>query len=296
MRVLLAEIDRPDTRAPHALMVRLLYGCGLWLMECCRVRMKDVDLDRGRLAVRTGKGGKDWALPLPKTVRGPLAGVLRWRQGLYEQELARGLSRVVIPGALEAKYPATAFSLGWQSVFASRRVSLCPQTRRPGRHHVNEWSGSAGCRARRPVAQVGQARRVPHPAALLRHPPTGGRDRPAHFAGTARAQGRADDDDLHSRAVRRDGRHRRAARSARIVASRFLTFPRVSDLSHRFRGNCPQRQNVYAPGRQQRCCTPISFVEGQFRTWVRSHTRFGVSTMRADNGVLVSLMRLVQGA
>jgi len=90
------------------------------------------------VAVRAGKGGKDRALPLPKAVRESLAGVLRWRRELHEADLARGLGRVDLPGALETKYPSAPFSLGWQFVFASRRVSACPRTGRPGRHHVNE--------------------------------------------------------------------------------------------------------------------------------------------------------------
>jgi integron integrase len=140
VRDLLAEIDRQDTREPHALMVRLLYGCGLRLMECCRLRVKDVDIEREQIAVRAGKGGKDRALPLPKAVREPLAGVLKWRRDLHEDDLAKGLGRVDLPGALEAKYPQAAFALGWQFAFASRRMSTCPRTGRPGRHHVHEGS------------------------------------------------------------------------------------------------------------------------------------------------------------
>jgi len=138
VRDLLTTIDRVNTQEPHALMTRLMYGCGLRLMECCRLRIKDLDLDREQLAVRCGKGGQDRALPVPKLVREPLADLLRLRKELHEQDLAKGLGRVDMPDALARKYPGAAFTLGWQFVFASRRISHHPRTKEVGRHHVHE--------------------------------------------------------------------------------------------------------------------------------------------------------------
>jgi integron integrase len=136
-----------------ALMARLLYGCGLRLMECCRLRVKDIDLTRNQIMVRQGKGAKDRVVMLPKSVRGDLQGQLDRRRVLHERDMARGVARVELPDALERKYPKAAQELGWQFVFASRQMSECPRTGRRGRHHVHEGSlqraiGLAGEKAR----------------------------------------------------------------------------------------------------------------------------------------------------
>jgi integron integrase len=133
-------------------MARLLYGCGLRLMECCRLRVKDIDLARGQIMVRQGKGAKDRVVMLPKSARGDLEGQLEKRRVLHERDLARGVARVELPHALEKKYPKAAQELGWQFVFASRQLSHCPRTGRAGRHHIHEGSvqravGQAGDRA-----------------------------------------------------------------------------------------------------------------------------------------------------
>ncbi len=135
-----------------ALMARLLYGCGLRLMECCRLRVKDTDLLRGQIMVRHGKGAKDRVVMLPKSVRGDLQAQLDKRRSLHERDLARGVARVELPDAIERKYPSAARELGWQFVFASRQLSRCPRTGRLGRHHVYEASvqravGKAGAAA-----------------------------------------------------------------------------------------------------------------------------------------------------
>ena len=135
-----------------ALMARLLYGCGLRLMECCRLRVKDIDLARGQIMVRQGKGAKDRVVMLPKSVRGDLEARLEERRMMHERDLARGVARVELPDALERKYPSAAREFGWQFVFASRQLSHCPRTGRLGRHHVHEGSvqravGQAGARA-----------------------------------------------------------------------------------------------------------------------------------------------------
>lgn len=135
-----------------ALMARLLYGCGLRLMECCRLRVKDVDLLRGQIMVRQGKGAKDRVVMMPKSVRTDLQAQLEARHVLHQRDLARGVARVELPDALERKYPSAARELGWQFVFASRQLSRCPRTGRLGRHHIHEGSvqravGVAGARA-----------------------------------------------------------------------------------------------------------------------------------------------------
>jgi integron integrase len=133
------------------LMARLLYGCGLRLMECCALRVKDVQIPRGQIVVRGGKGNKDRVVMLPRSVRADLETHLAWRRQLHERDLARGVARVDLPEALERKYPRAAQELGWQFVFASRQLSHCPRTGRLGRHHVYPAS------LQRAVAQAGRA-------------------------------------------------------------------------------------------------------------------------------------------
>jgi integron integrase len=133
------------------LMARLLYGSGLRLVECCQLRVKDVQLGRGQIVVRAGKGNKDRVVMLPRAVREDLERQLAWRRRLHERDLARGVARVELPDALERKYPRAAQELGWQFVFASRQLSHCPRTGRLGRHHVYPAS------LQRAVARAGRA-------------------------------------------------------------------------------------------------------------------------------------------
>jgi integron integrase len=132
------------------LMARLLYGCGLRLMECCRLRVKDVVLARRQIIVREGKGNKDRVVMLPRSVQPELEGQIQERRKLHERDLARGVARVELPDALERKYPRAAQELGWQFVFASRQLSECPRTGRPGRHHIYPAS------LQRAVAEAGR--------------------------------------------------------------------------------------------------------------------------------------------
>jgi integron integrase len=139
------------------LMARLLYGCGLRLQECCRLRVKDVQLPRGQIVIRGGKGNKDRVVMLPRSVRPDLERQLEWRRQLHERDLARGVARVDLPDALERKYPRAAQELGWQFVFASRQLSHCPRTGRQGRHHVYPSS------LQRAVAGAGRSAGLRHP-------------------------------------------------------------------------------------------------------------------------------------
>jgi integron integrase len=139
------------------LLARLLYGCGLRLLECCQLRVKDIHLARGQIVVRAGKGNKDRVVMLPRAVRGDLERRLDWRRQLHQRDLARGVARVDLPEALERKYPRAAQELGWQFVFASRQLSECPRTGRSGRHHVYPYS------LQRAVARAGEAAGLRHP-------------------------------------------------------------------------------------------------------------------------------------
>lgn len=145
-------------RGVYQTMARLMYGSGMRLMECCRLRIKDIDQARRQLVVREAKGDKDRAVPLPDALQEALTSLMAWRAEQHRCDLEQGFGRVDLPHAFEAKSPRSAFDLGWQFVFASERISRCPRTGRPGRHHLHENAiGQAVSRAAR---QAGLTKRV----------------------------------------------------------------------------------------------------------------------------------------
>lgn len=122
----------------EALMAGLLYGSGLRLMECVRLRLKDVDLERNELTVRNGKGGKDRMTVLPAALREDLVRQRAEVRRLHARDMACGLGRVHLPHALARKYPNAAAEPGWQYLFPATRISLDPLTGVRRRHHIDE--------------------------------------------------------------------------------------------------------------------------------------------------------------
>jgi integron integrase len=120
------------------LMAGLLYGSGLRLMECVRLRVKDVDFGYARITVRDGKGAKDRVTMLPVNLAAPLERHLAKVKAQHEQDLEDGFGEVYLPGALEQKYRGAARLLAWQFVFPSSRISVDPRTGMRHRHHVDE--------------------------------------------------------------------------------------------------------------------------------------------------------------
>ncbi len=102
------------------LMGRLLYGTGMRLMEVLRLRVKDIDFERGQITVREGKGAKDRVVMLPEVLREPLRARLERVRVLYDRDRADGVGGVWLPGALEVKYPNAGKEWGWQWVFPSK--------------------------------------------------------------------------------------------------------------------------------------------------------------------------------
>jgi len=96
------------------LMAMLLYGAGLRLMECCRLRVKDIDFSQNQVVVRSGKGNKDRYTTLPTALKEPLLRHLQWVKGQHQEDLSRGLGGVALPNALERKYPNATREWGWQ--------------------------------------------------------------------------------------------------------------------------------------------------------------------------------------
>jgi len=120
------------------LMAGLLYGAGMRLMECVRLRVKDVDFGRNEICVRNGKGGKDRRVPLPRRLRERLREQVERVRVIHGQDLLLGLGEVHLPHALARKYVNAGREFGWQYVFPSPRYSLDPRTGRKRRHHVDE--------------------------------------------------------------------------------------------------------------------------------------------------------------
>lgn len=125
-------------QSTHGLIARLLYGTGIRIMECCRLRVQDIDFDRGELLIRNGKGAKDRVTMLPKSLVEPLRAHLIWRKALFDADTAKGKAEVYLPDALERKYVNAATSWAWQYVFCSGSYSVDPRSGRERRHHLDE--------------------------------------------------------------------------------------------------------------------------------------------------------------
>jgi len=120
------------------LVVTLLYGAGLRLQESLELRVKDIDFDRREITVRRGKGRKDRRVMLPEAVREALARHLGEVKRVHERDLAAGLGRVVLPEALERKFPSAPQEWRWQFVFPAARICRDPQFGPPSRYHLHE--------------------------------------------------------------------------------------------------------------------------------------------------------------
>lgn len=135
-----AEVDAllGELQGLSWLMASLLYGSGLRLMECVRLRVKDIDFARHELTVRQGKGGKDRRTMLPARLAAPLRAHLEEVQRVHARDLAAGFGEVWLPGALERKYKGAAREPGWQYAFPAERRSVDPRSGVVRRHHVDE--------------------------------------------------------------------------------------------------------------------------------------------------------------
>jgi len=133
VKALLAQL-----RGAHWLMASILYGAGLRLMECLRLRVKDVDIAYRQILVREGKGGKDRVTMLPETTVQPLHEQLGEAKRLHEIDLREGYGEVHLPYALARKYPRIGYEWGWQYVFPSGKRSADPEDDVIRRHHLDE--------------------------------------------------------------------------------------------------------------------------------------------------------------
>jgi len=140
------------------LMATLLYGSGLRLLECARLRVKDLDFETRQLVVRAGKGNKDRITMLPATLIDPLRKQLDIAQRQHEADLATGAGWVALPQAIERKYPNAGRAWGWQWVFPATRLHIDSATGRRRRHHFHETA------LQREVARAVRTSRIAKPA------------------------------------------------------------------------------------------------------------------------------------
>jgi integron integrase len=158
---LLAQITDDEMH----LVVRLLYGTGMRLLECLRLRVKDLDLARREILVRDGKGGKDRVTMVPERLVPALQARLAARRELHQADLAEGRGEVWLPHALERKYPNAPRAFGWQYVFPAAGFSVDPRSHAVRRHHIDEKRVQRAVRAA--AARAGIVKSVsPH---TLRH-------------------------------------------------------------------------------------------------------------------------------
>jgi integron integrase len=122
----------------YHLMASLLYGSGLRLMECLRLRVKDLDFEYQQLTVRDGKGAKDRITMLPRSLTDALQQQLAYARRLHEKDLADGFGAVYLPFALERKYRNAATEWSWQYLFPAPRRSRDPRSGLLRRHHLSE--------------------------------------------------------------------------------------------------------------------------------------------------------------
>lgn len=122
----------------HQLMAKLIYGSGLRLMECIRLRIKDIDFGQKKIYVRHGKGGKDRTTYLPQLIEAELRHHIERVKDLHVTDLKEGFGEVYLPQALGRKYTKAATETGWQYVFPSKKRSIDPRSGKERRHHVLE--------------------------------------------------------------------------------------------------------------------------------------------------------------
>ena len=143
----------------HQLMAKLLYGSGLRLMECIRLRVKDIDFAQHQIVVRDGKGEQDRITILPDSLIELLQEHMQRVKRLHQDDLAKGYGQVYLPYALNRKYPNADREWGWQWVFPSSRLSVDPRPSPEGeaitrRHHLHESSLQKAVRQAARLAKI----------------------------------------------------------------------------------------------------------------------------------------------
>ena len=118
------------------LMAQLLYGSCIRLLECIRLRVKDIDFASNLLIVRSGKGEKDRTTILPDKIKESLESHLQRIKRMHDQDLTKGYEGTTLPDALEKKYPNANKEWAWQWVFPSKSLAVHPVSGNVLRHHI----------------------------------------------------------------------------------------------------------------------------------------------------------------
>ncbi|MGV6827006.1 MAG: integron integrase [bacterium] len=119
-------------------MAALMYGTGMRLMECVRLRVQDIDFDYRQITVRQAKGGKDRVVPLPKRLIPALQSHLESVRTLHQQDIAAGYGEAFLPPPLARKFGSAVKDWGWQYAFPATRLSVDPRSGKTRRHHIHE--------------------------------------------------------------------------------------------------------------------------------------------------------------
>jgi integron integrase len=127
-----------ELKGTPRLMAALMYGAGLRLLECARLRVKDLDFDRNDITVHDGKGRKDRVTVFPARLSAPLRKHLDRMRAQHLSDLAAGAGGVALPHALDRKYPTAPWDWAWQWVFPATRLHVCEETGLFRRHHLHE--------------------------------------------------------------------------------------------------------------------------------------------------------------
>jgi len=141
-------------QGPHQVMAKLLYGCGLRLMECLRLRVKDIDFEKSQIIVREGKGEKDRTTMLPASLVQPLKNQIDFVRQIHERDVAQGYGSVELPFALARNYPNAEKEFSWQYIFPSDRLSTDPRSGIVRRHHLDPSGLQRAVRAAAKLANV----------------------------------------------------------------------------------------------------------------------------------------------
>ncbi len=120
------------------LMAKIMYGAGLRVSECLRLRVKDIDFGRNQINIRASKGGKDRPSMLPKSIESELKQQVDRVEDLHANDLEQGFGEVYMPYALARKYPSASFCLAWQFLFPSNKRAVDPRDKRIKRHHRHQ--------------------------------------------------------------------------------------------------------------------------------------------------------------
>jgi integrase len=155
----------------HLLMAELLYGGGLRLLECVRLRVNSIDMSRGLIYVRFGKGGKDRSVPLPAALADRIGARIENVSRIHESDVADGFGEAWLPEGFAKKLGPGGRDLGWQYLFPAKKRSVDPRSGKTMRHHVLDLGGAKGRSGRCSPDGADQTDHLSYVSSQLRHAP-----------------------------------------------------------------------------------------------------------------------------